>query len=86
MTRVAGVGFSCVDVYPHLDKYYPTGNGVDFCIHLSRLGIETGIISVVGTDQYGELMLDELQEEGIDTSPSDQAGRDLHHTDGVKGE
>jgi fructoselysine 6-kinase len=57
-----------VDIYQDLDKFYPTGNGVDFCIHLARLGIPASIVSVVGTDVYGSEMLKTLNQEGINTS------------------
>lgn len=66
--KVIGVGFSCVDVYEKLNKYYPTGNGVDWGIHLRRLGIPVSILSVVGTDEYGIKMKEALKKEGIDIS------------------
>ena len=34
---VAAVGFCCADVYEKLDKFYPTGNGVDWGVHLSLI-------------------------------------------------
>lgn len=66
--RVAGVGLSCIDLYENLNRAYPTGNSVDFVIHLSRLGIGTSMVSVVGTDEYGRQMADVLRGEGVDIS------------------
>ncbi|HEX3026158.1 MAG TPA: fructoselysine 6-kinase [Clostridia bacterium] len=66
--KVVGVGTVCIDYYPKLNRYYATGNGVDFVIHLSRFGMETSIVSMVGTDSYGKLMIDTLGEKGVDTS------------------
>lgn len=66
--KVIGVGFSCVDVYAKLNKFYPTGNGVDWAIHMQRMGIPSSILSVVGTDSYGTVMKKALQKEGIDIS------------------
>ncbi|WP_205672340.1 fructoselysine 6-kinase [Ammoniphilus sp. YIM 78166] len=66
--RVAGVGFNCIDLYENLNKHYPTGNSVDFVIHLSRMGVDTSMISVIGDDVYGGQMADLLQNEGIDIS------------------
>lgn len=66
--RVAGVGFNCIDVYDKLNKYYPTGNSVDFVVHMSRFGMKTSMVSAVGTDCYGELMLDLLRREKVDVS------------------
>lgn len=63
---VCAVGFSCADVYEKLDVFYPTGNGVDWAIHLSRLGLPAAVVSVVGSDEYGERMRESLSAEGID--------------------
>ncbi|MCS7464228.1 fructoselysine 6-kinase [Paenibacillus doosanensis] len=66
--RVAGVGLSCMDIYENLGRSYPTGNSVDFVIHLSRLGADTSMVSVVGTDDYGRQMAGVLRREGVDIS------------------
>lgn len=66
--KVIGAGFSCMDVYEKLGKAYPTGNGVDWGIHLKRMGIPVSILSVVGDDAYGEAMKEALEKEGIDIS------------------
>lgn len=66
--RVAGVGFNCIDIYENLNRYYPTGNSVDFVIHMSRFGIKSSMVSVVGTDAYGEEMLEVLRRERVDIS------------------
>ncbi|HCR44284.1 MAG TPA: fructoselysine 6-kinase [Ruminococcaceae bacterium] len=68
MVKVAAVGFSCADVYEELGKFYPTGNGVDWGIHLCRMGIPVSVVSVVGTDEYGAKMKERLKEEGIDVT------------------
>lgn len=66
--RVAGVGFNCIDIYENLKKHYPTGNSVDFVIHLSRMGIAASMVSVVGDDEYGKQMAEVLKAEGVDVS------------------
>ncbi|MCE3204015.1 fructoselysine 6-kinase [Paenibacillus sonchi] len=66
--RVAGVGFNCMDIYDNLQRYYPTGNSVDFIIHMSRFGIQSSMISAVGTDKHGELMIEVLRRENVDVS------------------
>ena len=68
MVKVVAAGFSCADVYEKLRKFYPTGNGVDWGVHLSRLGIPVSLVSVVGTDSYGASMKAALLKEGIDVS------------------
>lgn len=66
--RIAGVGFNCIDIYDNLNKHYPTGNSVDFIVHMSRFGAEAAMVSVVGSDPYGEMMLDMLRKENVDVS------------------
>ena len=65
---LAAVGFCCADVYEKLNKFYPTGNGVDWGVHLARMGVPVSVVSVVGTDSYGEKMKQALAAEGIDIS------------------
>ncbi len=65
---VAAVGFCCADVYRDLGKFYPTGNGIDWGVHLARMGVPVSAVSVVGTDEYGRRMREALAAEGIDTS------------------
>lgn len=66
--NVVAVGYCCVDVYKKLDKWYPTGNGIDWGIHLARLGVSVSAVSAVGSDSYGAEMLKRLNAEKIDTS------------------
>lgn len=66
--KVAAVGFCCADVYENLGEWYPTGNGIDWGIHLSRMGVPVSVVSVVGNDAYGEGMKHVLSEENIDIS------------------
>ncbi|PYG85922.1 fructoselysine 6-kinase [Ruminiclostridium sufflavum DSM 19573] len=96
--KAAGVGFCCADVYEKLGCFYPTGNGVDWGIHLSRMGIDVSIVSVVGTDSYGERMKQELEKEKINvahlrTEPGDTCkmmmdlknGTDRVHLEEIEG-
>lgn len=66
--KVAAVGFCCADIYENLGKWYPTGNGIDWGIHLRRLGVPVSVVSVVGKDSYGEGMKKVLSGEGLDIS------------------
>lgn len=74
--RAVAVGFSCMDVYEKIGKYYPTGNGVDWGVHLRRMGVPVSVVSVTGDDEYGKIMRDMLTKEQIDISH-------LHETEGV---
>ena len=73
---ICAVGFSCADIYEKLNVFYPTGNGVDWAIHLARMGLPASVVSVVGTDEYGEKMREALSREGIDISRLRQAQGD----------
>ena len=66
--KLAAIGFSCMDVYDKLNKSYPTGNGVDWGVHLARLGMDVSVVSVTGNDEYGRIMREMLKGERIDIS------------------
>jgi len=68
MRDVAAIGFCCIDRYAGLNLSYPTGNGIDCIVHLSRRGIGCSAISVVGRDPEGDEMLAALRAMGIDIS------------------
>ncbi len=66
--RACAAGFCCADVYQKLDVFYPTGNGVDWGVHLARMGVPVSVVSVVGEDEYGRRMREALDAEGMDTT------------------
>ncbi|MEH7121344.1 fructoselysine 6-kinase [Neobacillus vireti] len=66
--RIAALGFCCIDVYENINRHYATGNGIDCIINLSKKGIKSSAVTVVGTDQYGKEMLETLNNYNIDTS------------------
>ncbi len=66
--RACAIGFVCADVYEKEGISYPTGNGVDFVINLSKFGVLGSVVSAVGDDLYGRTMRARLGEYGIDTS------------------
>ncbi|MFS0634364.1 fructoselysine 6-kinase [Mesobacillus foraminis] len=65
---MAAIGDNCFDIYPKLKKSYPTGNAVDFAVHLQRLGVPTSLISYTGNDLYGSKMIEAIRKEHIDIS------------------
>ena len=66
--KVAALGDNCIDMYSNLNRYYCTGNAVDFAVHMQRMGIQTSLISVTGNDKYGMEMRKEMEAEGLDLS------------------
>lgn len=66
--KVAAIGDNCIDLYENLDRFYATGNAVDFAVNMKKLGIDTAVISTTGNDEYGKIMVKTLEEQGIDLS------------------
>lgn len=74
--RAVAVGFSCMDVYEKIGKCYPTGNGVDWGVHLRRMGVPVSVVSVTGDDEYGKTMREMLTREQIEISHLHEAHGD----------
>lgn len=66
--KACAAGFCCADVYKDQGIFYPTGNGIDWGVHLARMGVPVSAVSVVGDDEYGAAMREALSAEGIDIS------------------
>jgi fructoselysine 6-kinase len=67
-TTLLAVGDNVVDKYPQRGMYYPGGNAVNVAVHARRLGIPTAYIGALGNDQAGQVVLEALQTEGVDTA------------------
>ena len=67
--KAAAVGFTCIDVYED-GRRYATGNGVNVLFHLKKMrtDLEGAVVTAVGKDDYGQLMLDTCRDHGLDTS------------------
>jgi len=48
-------------------KKVPGGSAANTIVALSRLGVEVGFVGMVGTDEEGELILEEFRKEGVET-------------------
>jgi len=68
MLRVIGVGDNTVDQYVHLNRMFPGGNAVNFAVHARRYGHGASYLGWLGDDIYGNLILEALREEDVDTS------------------
>lgn len=64
--RVVAVGDNCIDVYYKLNRFYPTGNAVDFAINLKKLGQDISLVSIKGNDVFGAAIENVLNRYGID--------------------
>lgn len=68
MIRIIGVGDNTVDTYIHLKKRFPGGNALNVAVLARRFGADTAYLGCVGNDDRGRLILEALQNEGVDTS------------------
>lgn len=66
--RIITVGDNCMDVYQASGKAYPGGNPVNVAVYLTGMGAKTAYLGWVGTDIYGEIMIQAIQDKGVDTS------------------
>ena len=73
--RVAAVGDNCVDVYYTLNRFYPTGNAVDFAINLKKLGQDVSLVSIQGDDVFGVSVENVLKKYGVDLTHFYKGGR-----------
>lgn len=61
------IGDNNVDIYKEQGIVYPGGNCINVSVYMSRNGCKTGYIGVVGTDYMGDLQVDSINKEGVDT-------------------
>jgi fructoselysine 6-kinase len=66
--RLLAVGDNVVDQYPQQGLFYPGGNAVNVAVHARRLGADSAYIGAVGSDSAGDVVLQALRTEGVDTS------------------
>lgn len=66
--RIATVGDNCMDVYENVGKAYPGGNPVNVAVYIVRMGGEAAYTGIVGSDDYGKLMIEAIADKGVDVS------------------
>jgi Sugar kinases, ribokinase family len=66
--KFACVGDNCIDIYQNTNSMYCGGNPVNVGVYVVRSGDQASYIGAVGTDQFGQFMLDSLQGKGVDIS------------------
>lgn len=66
--KIACIGDNCIDYYDESGLAFPGGNPVNVAVYARRLGVESAYLGAVGTDSYGELLLRQLEEKGVDVS------------------
>lgn len=67
--KLISVGESTIDYYPAIEQTFIGGISLNFAVHARRCGAESvAMVSAVGQDANGKLILARLQQEQIDTS------------------
>ncbi len=63
--RTLALADNCIDVYYKLDRYYLTGNSIDFAINYHQLGGDVTEMTVLGNDPFALAMETRLAEMGL---------------------
>ncbi|WP_218921354.1 fructoselysine 6-kinase [Bacillus massilinigeriensis] len=66
--KLVAVGDNCIDFYEKTDQAYPGGNAVNVAVYFRRNGGESAYIGAVGNDSFGKILLNGLQEKGVEVS------------------
>ena len=70
MKRLVCFGSCCIDFYSNLDggKPFVGGGPVNTAVYAAEKGVPVSLLSCIGNDTYGDLVLQRLQEKPIDLS------------------
>ena len=66
--RIVAVGDNCIDNYIVEKKIYAGGNALNVAIYLRELGIKSSFVSVVGNDDNGNFIIQEVKRKNVDIS------------------
>ena len=73
MVYVIGLGDNKVDYYSNKNIKFPGGNAINFSVVAKRMGLNSYYIGTISNDSDGELVLQSLKEEGINTDFIDRS-------------
>lgn len=66
--KIAAVGDNCIDLYKKTGEAFPGGNPVNVAVYVKRMNGNSSYTGVVGTDIYGQFMIESIAGKGVDTS------------------
>ena len=52
---------NCIDVYYKLDRYYLTGNSIDFALNYKDLGGDVTEMTILGNDVFADALEERLK-------------------------
>lgn len=65
MKKTIAMADNCIDVYYKLDRYYLTGNSIDFALNYKDLGGDVTEMTILGNDVFALALEERLKERGI---------------------
>ena len=66
--RLLAIGDNCIDNYTELGRRFPGGNALNVAVYSHRIpSIEADYIGVMGDDEAGDFMIDQMKREGLHT-------------------
>ena len=66
--RLLAIGDNCIDNYSELGRRFPGGNALNVAVYAHRItGIDVDYIGVMGDDEAGDFMIDQMRREGLRT-------------------
>lgn len=66
--KLVAVGDNCIDFYEKTGQAFPGGNAVNVAVYFRRIGGKSAYIGAVGKDPFGKVLLQGLEEKGVDIS------------------
>ena len=65
MKKTLAMADNCIDVYYKLDRYYLTGNSIDFALNYKDMGGDVTEMTILGNDVFAMALEERLKEKGI---------------------
>lgn len=65
MKRTLAMADNCIDVYYKQDRFYTTGNSIDFAFNYRALGGDVTEMTILGNDFFADALAEKLSERGI---------------------
>jgi fructoselysine 6-kinase len=66
--RLLAIGDNCIDNYSELERRFPGGNALNVAVYAHRIPcIESDYIGVMGDDEAGDFIIDQMRREGLRT-------------------
>lgn len=66
--KIAAVGDNCIDFYDSTGEKFPGGNPVNVAVYIKRMNGNSSYTGVVGTDEFGQFMMESIASKGVDIS------------------